>query len=133
MTQDGARAGESPLRVLIIEDSAEVVEAVSLCFRLRWPESNIVVSAEGKSGLGLLQSDRFDIMILDVGLPDMDGFQVIERAREFSIVPIIFLTVRSKPEDVARGLALGAADYIVKPFRAKDLMSRVSNVLSKQT
>lgn len=119
------------MRVLIIEDSAEVVEAVSLCLQLRWPEVILSTAAEGTRGIEILQSESFDIVILDINLPDIAGFEVLKRIRSFSNVPIIILTVRGKEEDQARGLEMGADDYIVKPFRARDLVARVNAVLRR--
>ena len=119
------------MRVLIIEDSAEVVEAVSLCLQLRWPEVTLSIAAEGTRGVEISGSESFDMIILDINLPDIDGFEVLKRIRSFSKVPIIILTVRGKEEDQTRGLEMGADDYIVKPFRARDLTARVNAVLRR--
>jgi DNA-binding response OmpR family regulator len=124
---------EADLKVMIIEDSPEVVEAVSLCLQLRWPETEIIVSAEGTRGIESLRSNDFDILILDINLPDVDGFQVLQNVRSFSDVPTIILTVRGKEDDQARGLEMGADDYIVKPFRPRDLVARVNAVLRRYT
>jgi DNA-binding response OmpR family regulator len=128
-----ARRKEAILKVLIIEDNPEVVEAVSLCLQLRWPETAIVVSAEGNRGIETLRADDFDILLLDINLPDMDGFKVLQMVRSFSNVPTIILTVRGKEEDQTRGLEIGADDYIVKPFRPRDLVARVNAVLRRYT
>jgi len=119
------------LRALIIEDNAEVVEAVSLCLEIRWPEVAISIAAEGARGIEILQSDSFDIIILDINLPDINGFEVLKQIRSFSNVPIIILTVREKEEDQVRGLEIGADDYIVKPFSSRDLVARVNTVLRR--
>ena len=119
------------MNALIIEDDANVVEAISLCLQLRWPEVNISVTAEGTSGIEMIQSRSFDIMILDINLPDIDGFDVIKRIRSFSNVPIIILTVHESEDDQARGLEMGADDYVVKPFRPRDLSARVNSVLRR--
>lgn len=121
------------MRVLIVEDSADIVEALSLCLQLRWPEVTISIAAEGIRGVELLESASFDLVILDINLPDIDGFEVLKRVRSFSSVPIIIVTVRGKEEDQARGLEMGADDYIVKPFRSRDLVARVNAVLRRTT
>jgi two-component system response regulator VicR len=121
------------LKVLIIEDNAEVVEAVSLCLQLRWPEASILIAAEGHQGVEMLEANSIEIVILDINLPDIDGFQVLERIRLFSNVPVIMLTVRGREEDQTRGLEIGADDYIVKPFRPRDLVARVNAVLRRST
>lgn len=119
------------MRVLIIEDDANVVEAVSLCLQLRWPEVTISTASEGTVGIEVLESESFDIAILDLNLPDIDGFQALRQIRSFSNVPIIILTVRGREEDQAKGLEAGADDYIVKPFRPRDLVARVNAVLRR--
>jgi DNA-binding response OmpR family regulator len=122
---------ENTMKVLIVEDSPEVVEAVSLCLQLRWPESEITVSAEGTRGVEALRASQFDILILDINLPDIDGFQVLQQVRTFCNIPTIILTVRGKEDDQTRGLEMGADDYIVKPFRPRDLVARVNAVLRR--
>ena len=119
------------MKVLIIEDSAEVVEAVTLCIQLRWPDANIATVAEGGRGLEILKSEPIDIVILDINLPDLNGFEILQRMRQFSNVPTIILTVRGREEDQTRGLEMGADDYIVKPFRPRDLVARVNAVLRR--
>jgi len=119
------------LKVLIIEDSPDVAEAVSLCLQLRWPEVILSTAAEGSKGVETLESDSFDIVVLDINLPDIDGFEVIRQIRTFSDVPVIFLTVRGKEADKVRGLEMGADDYIVKPFSPVDFLARVNAVLRR--
>jgi two-component system KDP operon response regulator KdpE len=119
------------LKVLIIEDDANVVEAVSLCLQLRWPEVTLSIAAEGTKGIEILESSSFDIVILDINLPDVDGFKVLKQIRSFSNVPLIILTVRECEDDQTRGLEIGADDYIVKPFRPRDLIARVNSVLRR--
>lgn len=119
------------MKVLIVEDNAEVVEAVSLCLQLRWPEASILIAAEGYKGIEMLEADSVDIVILDINLPDIEGFQVLEQVRTFSNVPVIILTVRGREQDQTKGLEIGADDYIVKPFRPRDLVARVNAVLRR--
>jgi len=71
------------------------------------------------------------MLILDINLPDMDGFRVLQEVRTFSNIPTIILTVRGKEDDQTRGLEMGADDYIVKPFRPRDLVARVNAVLRR--
>lgn len=104
------------MKVLIIEDSPEIVEAVCLTFELRWPEAKVISTAEGNKGVTLTETESPDLIILDIGLPDIDGFKVLKEIRNFSDIPVIILTVRGEEIDKVRGLELGADDYIVKPF-----------------
>ena len=119
------------MKVLIVEDSAQVAEAVSLCIQLRWPEAIISSAVEGNQGLSLLIKESFDMVILDINLPDIDGFEVLKQIRASSDVPVIILTVRGREDDQIRGLELGSDDYIIKPFRPKDLIARVNAVLRR--
>ena len=116
------------MKIVIIEDAADIVEAVSLCFELRWPGSDILSSAEGKRGLELIERESPDIVILDLGLPDIDGFEVLKDIRRFSNVPVVILTARTAEADIVRGLELGADDYITKPFSHIELLARVQSI-----
>lgn len=119
------------MKVLVIEDSTEIQEAISLTFELHWPESSVIAASEGSSGIALTESESPDIIILDLGLPDMDGFKVLKEIRNFSDIPVIILTVREEEIDKVRGLELGADDYIVKPFSHMELLARVRAVLRR--
>ena len=119
------------MKVLVIDDSPEVTEAVALCFELRWPHSTIVSALTGNKGVDLVEAESPDIVILDIGLPDIDGFEACRQIRSFSETPIIMLTVRDRDVDVARGLELGADDYITKPFSHIELLARVQAVLRR--
>lgn len=119
------------MKVLIIEDDPGIVEVVSLCFQLRWGGSSLFSAATGAKGLELVEAESPDVVILDIGLPDMDGYQVLREIRRFSSVPVIMLTVRSEDTNIARGLELGADDYIVKPFSHIELIARVQAVLRR--
>lgn len=113
------------MRVLIIEDDQEIVEAISLAFQIRWPEANLISTHLGERGVELVESENPDVVILDLGLPDISGFDVLKQTRLFSDVPIIILTVRSDEADIVKGLEWGADDYMVKPFRQLELLSRI--------
>ncbi len=119
------------MKVVVIDDSSEIIEVVTLCFQLRWSGATVVGASDGAKGLELIEAENPDVVILDVGLPDMDGFQVLREIRQFSQVPVIMLTVRDEDSDVARGLELGADDYITKPFSHVELMARVQAVLRR--
>ena len=119
------------MKALIIEDSAEIVEAISLCLQIRWPEAVISASDAGLNGVEMVKSLSFDIIILDLNLPDTDGLEVLRQIRYFSNIPIIIVTVRGGEDDQAKGLEMGADDYIIKPFRPRDLVARVNSVLRR--
>lgn len=119
------------MKVLVIEDNPEIVEAIRLTFELRWPEAKVTATAEGNKGITLTETESPDIIILDLGLPDIDGFKVLKEIRRFSDIPLIILTVRGDEVDKVRGLELGADDYIVKPFSHIELLARVKAVLRR--
>ena len=113
------------MKLLIIEDDEEIVEAISLAFQIRWPEAQIISTRYGKKGIEQVESEQPDIVILDLGLPDINGFDVLRKIRQFSKVPIIILTVRAEEADIIKGLEWGADDYIIKPFRQLELLARI--------
>ena len=119
------------MKVIVIDDSPEIIEVVSLCFQLRWSDAEVIPAGDGNRGLELIEAENPDLVILDVGLPDMDGFQVLREVRRFSQVPLIMLTVRGEDTDVAKGLELGADDYVTKPFSHVELLARVQAVLRR--
>jgi two-component system KDP operon response regulator KdpE len=119
------------MKVLVIEDDPGIIEVVSLCFQLRWSGTTVVSASTGNQGLELVETESPDVVILDIGLPDVDGYQILKEIRRFSDVPVLMLTVRSEDTDVARGLELGADDYITKPFSHIELIARVQAVLRR--
>lgn len=112
-------------KILIIEDNKQIVDSVSLILQKNWPQVELVTASTGEQELDLVETESPDIVILDLGLPDIDGFDVLKQIRFFSLVPVVILTVREAEEHLARALSLGANDYIVKPFRTKELLARL--------
>jgi len=119
------------MKILLIEDSPEIVKGVSLTFKLRWQDATVISADEGAKGIKAVESESPDIVILDINLPDMTGFEVLEKIRFFSDVPIVVLTIRDDEVDELRGLEMGADDYIVKPFSPANLLTRVKAVLRR--
>jgi len=115
----------------MIEDNPDIVESVSLVLKLRWPEAYLVGAAEGGQGLAMARSETPDLIILDLGLPDMDGFEVLENIRSFTEKPIVILTARTGEMDKLKGLEMGADDYITKPFSHTELLARMRAVLRR--
>lgn len=113
------------MKVLIIEDDREIVEIITLAFEIRWPGVELVNTHLGNKGIELVETEKPDVIILDLGLPDTNGFDVLKEVRTFSDTPIMILTVRGEEADVVKGLEWGADDYMVKPFRQLELLSRI--------
>jgi len=120
-------------KVLIIEDDREIVDSISLTFHLRWPEAELVSTGLGEEGIEMVEDEDPDIVILDLGLPDIGGFEALRQIRLFSSVPIIILSVKEDEADMVKGLEWGADDYVVKPFRQIELLARLKAQLRKQT
>jgi len=119
------------MKVVVIDDSPEIIEVVTLCFQLRWGNTAVLPANNGTKGLELVEKENPDLVILDIGLPDMDGFEVLREIRRFSAVPVIMLTVKSEDTDIAKGLELGADDYVTKPFSHIELLARVQAVMRR--
>ena len=117
------------MKIVVVDDSPEIVEVVSICLQLRWSDAVLLSAGNGIKGLELVRNQKPDIVILDVNLPDLDGFEILQEIRRFSKVPVVMLTVKGKDLDIARGLALGADDYVVKPFSNIELIARVETAM----
>lgn len=116
------------MKVLMIEDDPEIIESVSLAFQMHWPEANMVSTYLGREGIELASREAPDIIILDLGLPDVSGFEVLREIRLFSTVPIIILTATSDKSYMVRALEWGADDYVVKPFKHVEFLARVKSL-----
>lgn len=119
------------MKSLVIEDDSSIVEAIRMAFKFKWPEVVLIEAATGMEGINKVRTSQADVIILDINLPDISGFEVLRKIREFSNVPVIILTVRADDEDVFRGLETGADDYITKPFNYMNLLARVKAVLRR--
>jgi DNA-binding response OmpR family regulator len=115
--------------VLIVEDEPEFAALLELWVRTAGYEP--VVAATGNDALRRFYESRPDLVLLDLSLPGLDGWQVLERIREFSRVPILMVTARSGEADKIRGLKLGADDYVTKPLSLPELLARVEAALRR--
>jgi len=112
---------------------AEVAEFISLAFEVGWPDAKLITCHHGNQGIDMIEKESPDVVILDLGLPDIDGIEVIKAVRDFSNVPIIISSVRGTETDIVRGLERGADEYLVKPFGQLELLARVKAVLRRQS
>lgn len=113
------------MKILVIDDAPEIVEVVSICLQLRWAHAEVVSASSGNKGLQMLATEKPDLVVLDVNLPDIDGFQVLEKIRQLSQVPVVMVTVKGQDVDIAQALEMGADDYIVKPFSNIEFIARL--------
>jgi two-component system KDP operon response regulator KdpE len=116
-------------KILIVDDEERIVRFV----RLNLEHDGFIASEafNGKQALQRLRDDAPDLILLDVMMPDMDGFEVLELIREINTVPVIMLTAKGEENDRVRGLELGADDYVTKPFSPRELTSRIKAVLRR--
>jgi two-component system KDP operon response regulator KdpE len=119
------------MRILVVDDAPDVVESVRLGFTLQWRDVEVLGAGTGEQALDVIEAERPSIVLLDVGLPDLDGFGVLREIRLFSDVPVVMLTARDDAMDKVKGLELGADDYVTKPFNHLELMARVRAVLRR--
>ena len=119
------------VKILLIEDNVEIQESVHLIFEFHWPDAKIIQAFDGCQGIESSKAESPDVVILDLGLPDIDGLKVLKEIRAVSQVPVIIFTVRGDGMDKIRGFELGADDYIVKPFSPKEIIERVRAILQR--
>jgi two-component system response regulator ResD len=116
-------------KILVIEDEDGIIHLITLY--LKGAGYEVVVAKDGADGLAMHAREHPDLVILDIMLPAIDGFEVCRRIRAWSTTPILMLTARSGEEDRIAGLDLGADDYLVKPFNPRELVSRVKAILRR--
>lgn len=118
-----------PKRILVIDDEPMIVESVS--YNLKQEGYEVVTAVDGEAGLKLAETGEFDLILLDLMLPGIDGLEICRRFRKQSDIPIIMLTAKEGEIDRVLGLELGADDYITKPFSMRELLARVKTVLKR--
>lgn len=119
-----------PIHLLLVEDDESIAEP--LCFGLQGEGFVVSHATTGKQGLDLARAEKPDVVLLDVMLPEMDGYAVVRTLRAESSVPILMLTARGQELDRVMGLDLGADDYLVKPFSFRELVARVRALLRRR-
>jgi two-component system response regulator MtrA len=120
-------------RILVVEDEADVRELI--VYRLSRSGFTVIASADGDEALRLANAEQFDLAVLDVMMPGLDGYSVARMLRDrpgCMNLPVIFVTARVREEDISQGYDAGADDYIRKPFNPDELLSRVRAVLARR-
>lgn len=120
---------EKKERILVVDDEQSILDM--LRYALEDEGYNVDVAADGDSALTILTENEPDLVLLDIKLPDIDGYRLLELIRERSEVPVIMLTGIDHPISVQRSVNLGADDYVRKPFRINQLMLRIKNKLRR--
>lgn len=116
-------------KILLVEDNEMIVKGLVYSLSKKGFETNIAYNAQEAESK--IESNVYDIIILDVMLPDGNGFELCKHIKENKDIPIIFLTAKDDEKDVVNGFNLGADDYVIKPFRTMELISRIYNVLRR--
>lgn len=116
-------------RILVVDDEERMVRFIRL--NLEHDGFRVVEAYNGTQAIDQVRNNLPDLILLDVMMPDMDGFEVLKLVRETSSVPVIMLTAKGEEDDRVRGLELGADDYVTKPFSPRELVSRVKAVLRR--
>jgi two-component system KDP operon response regulator KdpE len=119
------------LKILIVDDDHDLLEALGLGLQLQWQGIDVLTATDGESALTRFFDDSPDVVLLDVGLPRLDGFEVLKRIRQVSDTPVLMLTARGEELDKVRGLEIGADDYVTKPFSPLELLARIKAVLRR--
>jgi DNA-binding response OmpR family regulator len=117
------------IRVLVVDDEPRYVWGTKVNLENRGYE--VLTAHDGQTALGLIASEGPDLVVLDVKMPGLSGWEVCEQARQFSTVPIIMLTALAEDVDKIKGLELGADDYVTKPFSTAELLARIQAVLRR--
>jgi len=118
------------INVLFAEDDADTQELVSLV--LQKEGIHVMLANDGPQALDIWRKTPINLMILDILMPEVDGIEICRRVRQISDLPIIFLSARGQEDDVVTGLEIGADDYIIKPFRPRELVARVNTLLKRE-
>jgi DNA-binding response OmpR family regulator len=119
------------MKILIVDDEPDVIKVIAMSFRMQQPAWEVISAQDGLEALEMLDRERPNVVLLDIGLPEMNGFEVLNSIRLFSDIPVIMLTVRDDELGKVQGLELGADDYVTKPFSHLELLARVRAVLRR--
>jgi DNA-binding response OmpR family regulator len=122
----------SQMKILIVDDEADLISTVQ--YRLKFAECDVVTASNGQEGLEKAAAEKPDLILLDTNMPVMNGHEMLERLRadpNLKDIPVIMLTARCEPQDIAAASALGVSDYMTKPFDFVQLMDRIRAVRGK--
>lgn len=117
-------------KILLVEDNNSIILGLEYLFKEEKLE--YLITKNKRDTLNILDKEKFDLVLLDVSLPDGNGFDICKYIKERKNTPVIFLTAKDEEKDVVQGFDLGADDYIIKPFRNRELISRINNVLRRK-
>lgn len=117
-------------KILLVEDNETII--LGLMYLFKEENFSLETAKDQRQATQKISQEKFDLILLDITLPDGDGFQICKHIKENTNTPIIFLTAKDEEKDIVKGLDMGAEDYIIKPFRNRELISRIKNVLRRR-
>lgn len=116
-------------RILVVDDEKDIRELID--FYLKKEGFEVLEAGNGEEALDIFENEYIDLGIIDVMMPKMDGFELVENMKEFKDIPVIMLTAKAESKDKLRGFSVGVDDYVVKPFDPSELMARVKAILKR--
>lgn len=116
--------------ILIVEDNEVIVKGLK--YLLEQEKFGVTICFNMEDAMNLMGKQEIDLAVLDITLPDGSGFSLCEYIRQYTDIPVIFLTAKDEEQDIVRGLDMGAEDYVIKPFKSRELVSRINNVFRRQ-
>ncbi len=117
------------MKILLVEDDPGTVESLAMCFEVYAPGSTFLATSSGLGAIDILKKDSFDLVLLDLGLPEVDGMEVLARIRSFCSIPIIIVSARRNSDNIDKALKSGANQYVTKPFNVKNLFQIIDREL----
>lgn len=115
--------------ILIVEDNEAIIKGLK--YLLEQEQFEVFICRSVQETMNIIGKQNFNLIVLDITLPDGNGYELCEYIKKYTEIPMIFLTARDEEKDVVKGLDMGAEDYIIKPFRNRELLSRINNVLRR--
>ena len=115
--------------ILIVEDNEAIIKGLK--YLLEQEQFEVFICRSVQETMNIIGKQNFNLLVLDITLPDGNGYELCEYIKKYTEIPMIFLTARDEEKDVVKGLDMGAEDYIIKPFRNRELLSRINNVLRR--
>jgi two-component system KDP operon response regulator KdpE len=119
------------VKLLLVDDDAQLLDALVVGFQLQWSDALVLTASDGEQGLAAFFEHVPDVVVLDVAMPHMSGYEVLRQIRRVSDVPVLMLTARGSETDRIVGLEMGADDYLTKPFNPRELLARIKAVLRR--
>lgn len=116
-------------KIFLVEDNEAILKGLK--YSLEQEKFEVEIAKDLKTSKENLSSNEYDLIILDVTLPDGNGFELCKYIKQNTEIPVIFLTAKDEEKDVVKGFDLGADDYVIKPFRTRELISRINNILRR--